>query len=54
MVYTPACDMRMSPGALIKIERRVSAMLASPIEELRVHLQGAASAHGDETSGGNG
>lgn len=42
--------LRMSPGALIKIERRVSAMLASPVEELRVHLQGAASAHGDETS----
>lgn len=42
--------LKMSPGALIKMERRVSAMLAAPVEELRAHLQGAASAHGDETS----
>lgn len=40
----------MSPGALIKVEQRVSAMLAAPVEELRAHLQSVPRAHGDETS----
>ena len=39
----------VSTGALIKMERRVAAMLGPPVEEARAHLQESESAHGDET-----
>ncbi|MEO8070976.1 MAG: DUF6444 domain-containing protein, partial [Acidobacteriota bacterium] len=42
--------LKVSTGAVSKMEKRVAAMPGPPVDELIAHLQTSTSAHGDETS----